>query len=226
MSNSEPVRLRWSVVVPVKAPARAKSRLHPLADGTRQALALAFAADAVAAALRSPLVARVLVVTGDAGAARTLAALGALVVEDRPDEGIDAAVLLGARAVRADGRLPVAAMTGDLPALRPDDLTTALLAAAAHPAAVVADAAGTGTTLLTARHGLLRPHFGVGSAAAHTAAGAVPLAPDTVPVPTLRRDVDTPADLAAAVHLGTGPRTSALLAAMGEDLPDASGAGS
>jgi 2-phospho-L-lactate guanylyltransferase len=210
-------------VVPVKAPARAKSRLHPLADATREALALAFAADAVAAALRSPLVARVLVVTTDAGAARTLAALGAVPVEDRPDEGIDAAVLLGARAVRAAGRLPVAAMTGDLPALRTDDLTAALVAAAAHPAAVVADAAGTGTTLLTARTGRLRPHFGVGSAAAHVASGAVLLGPDTLPVPSLRRDVDTPVDLAAAVHLGTGPRTTALLAALDEDLPHAAG---
>ncbi|MGN6331074.1 MAG: 2-phospho-L-lactate guanylyltransferase [Motilibacteraceae bacterium] len=218
--------MRWSLVVPVKAPARAKSRLHPLADATREALALAFVADAVAAALRSPLVARVLVVTTDTGAARTLAALGAVPVEDRPDEGIDAAVLVGARAVRAQGDLPVAAMAGDLPALRTDDLTAALLQAAAHPAAVVADAAGTGTTLLTARHGRLRPHFGIGSAAAHAAAGAVLLGPDALPVPTLRRDVDTPADLAAAVHLGTGPRTTALLAALDEDLPDAAGAGS
>lgn len=31
--------------------------------------------------------------------------------------------------------------------------------------------------------------------------------------PTLRRDVDTAADLAAAARLGLGPRTAALLAA-------------
>ncbi|MGN6246692.1 MAG: 2-phospho-L-lactate guanylyltransferase [Motilibacteraceae bacterium] len=226
MTNHEPARPRWSVVVPVKAPARAKSRLHPLADATREALALAFAADAVAAALRSPLVARVLVVTTDAAAARDRAGLGAVPVEDRPDEGIDAAVLEGARVARATGSLPVAAMAGDLPALRTEDLTAALLLAATHPAAVVADAAGTGTTLLTARDGWLTPHFGVGSAAAHVEAGAVLLGPDTLPVPSLRRDVDTPADLAAAVHLGTGPRTTALLAALDEDLADAAGAGS
>lgn len=226
MTHHEPAHHRWSVVVPVKAPARAKTRLHPLADATREALALAFAADAVAAALRSPLVARVLVVTSDAEAARALATLGAVPVEDRPDRGIDAAVLEGARVARDGGALAVAAMAGDLPALRTEDLTAALLEAAAHRSAVVADAAGTGTTLLAAREGRLRPHFGVGSAAAHVASGAVLLGPDTLPAPSLRRDVDTPADLAAAVHLGTGPRTTALLAALDADLPDAAGAGS
>ncbi len=71
------------------------------------------------------------------------------------------------------------------------------------------DAAGTGTVLLTAGPGVpLDPHFGIGSAAAHAASGAVELSGDW---PGLRHDVDTAADLSAALALGTGPHTSALL---------------
>ena len=62
----------------------------------------------------------------------------------------------------ADG---VAALVGDLPAVRPDELAATLAAAAALPAGYVPDAEGTGTTLLTARPGTslaarVRPGFG------------------------------------------------------------------
>ncbi|MCA1825223.1 MAG: 2-phospho-L-lactate guanylyltransferase, partial [Frankia sp.] len=76
--------------------------------------------------------------------------------------------------------------------------------------ALVSDTSATGTTVLTARSGVeLDPQFGPGSHDAHVAAGAVALAVD---VPGLRRDVDTAADLAAAVALGVGPATRAALA--------------
>ncbi|MEV6813934.1 2-phospho-L-lactate guanylyltransferase, partial [Micromonospora sp. NPDC051296] len=72
----------------------------------------------------------------------------------------------------------------------------------------VADAPGTGTVLLAAPPGVpLDPRFGPDSAAAHLASGAHPLAGDW---PSLRRDVDTAGDLAAALRLGLGPRTAAL----------------
>ncbi|PWR10558.1 2-phospho-L-lactate guanylyltransferase, partial [Micromonospora acroterricola] len=75
----------------------------------------------------------------------------------------------------------------------------------------VPDAPGGGTVLLAAPPGVpLDPRFGVGSAAAHAASGALPLTGDW---PSLRRDVDTAADLTAAARLGLGPRTAALLAA-------------
>ncbi|RAO62052.1 2-phospho-L-lactate guanylyltransferase [Micromonospora saelicesensis] len=56
----------------------------------------------------------------------------------------------------------------------------------------------------------LAPRFGVGPAAAHAASWALPLDGDC---PSLRRDVDTAADLAPAARLGLGPRTAALVAA-------------
>ncbi|MEU5144841.1 2-phospho-L-lactate guanylyltransferase, partial [Streptomyces sp. NPDC021139] len=69
--------MQWTLVVPVKPLARAKSRLADTADdGVRPGLALAFAQDTVAAALACPAVADVAVVTDDARAGRELAALG------------------------------------------------------------------------------------------------------------------------------------------------------
>ena len=63
--------LSWSLVVPVKVLARAKTRLAALAGPDRPALALAMAADTVAAALGCPEVGRVVVVTGDPQAAES-----------------------------------------------------------------------------------------------------------------------------------------------------------
>lgn len=206
--------MRWSVVVPVKRLDVAKSRLYapgrPRPD--HEALALALATDTVAAALAAGPVGRVVVVTDDPGAARTVRALGAAVVADEPDAGLNAALAYGAAQalVRspADG---VAVLSADLPALRPAELAAALAGAAAHPRSYVADAAGSGTTLLAALPGTdLDPRFGSGSAGAHAASGAVAL---TGGWPSLRRDVDTPADLAAAALLGLGPSTTAWTAA-------------
>ncbi|HZK59205.1 MAG TPA: 2-phospho-L-lactate guanylyltransferase, partial [Cryobacterium sp.] len=72
------------------------------------------------------------------------------------------------------------------------------------------DEEGAGTTALLARAGVpLTPRFGLGSRAAHEAAGHVPLV--FPPASSIRRDVDTVDDLAEALHLGVGPFTSALV---------------
>src|SRR6185437_2843963 len=87
----------WSVLIPVKVLAEAKSRLASLAgltDPRRAELALALASDTVTAVLGSDAVARVVVITDDQAAAMALAALGALIVPDEP------------RAGRARGRPP------------------------------------------------------------------------------------------------------------------------
>jgi 2-phospho-L-lactate guanylyltransferase len=72
--------------------------------------------------------------------------------------------------------------------------------------AFVADASGTGTTLLATAPGRpVEPRYGRASAAAHRAAGAIEL---TGGWPSLRTDVDTAADLRTAAELGLGPATS------------------
>ncbi|MDT0269372.1 2-phospho-L-lactate guanylyltransferase [Streptomyces sp. DSM 44915] len=198
----------WALVVPLKPLRAAKSRLAgAVGDADRRALALAFAEDTVAAALRCPAVRDVVVVTSDPEATRALTALGAGVVPDRPDAGLNAALAHGAATL--PGRA-VAAMNADLPALRPAELGRVLALAAERPRAFLPDAAGVGTTLLAARAGVpLAPAFGGPSRARHRDSGAVELSPPGVA--SVRRDVDTVADLAVARTLGVGPRTAALL---------------
>ena len=202
----------WSVVIPAKRLAVAKTRLRPLTavlgDGSPEghdALVLALLADTVAAAVACPVVAEVVVVTDDPAATDVVRGLGARTVADLPDRGLNPALEHGARSAAGPA---VAALSSDLPALRPDELAAALVAAAGFPRAFVADAQGTGTTLLTAVGTGLDPQFGPASADAHRARGAVPLAGDW---PGLLRDVDTDADLRTALALGAGPHTTALL---------------
>jgi 2-phospho-L-lactate guanylyltransferase len=145
-------------------------------------------------------------------AASALRTLGALVVPDEPRDGLNAALRHGAALAAA--RWPgsgTAALSADLPALRPAELGQALNAAAAWPTAFVADAAGDGTTLYTAAPGApFRPAFGLASRTRHAAGGAAELRLQDIP--GLRRDVDTPADLRGAAALGLGPHTAPLAA--------------
>ncbi|MEU6537610.1 2-phospho-L-lactate guanylyltransferase [Streptomyces sp. NPDC047000] len=203
--------MQWTLVVPLKALARAKSRLaDTVGDGVRPGLALAFAQDTVAAALACPAVRDVVVVTDDARAGRELTALGAAVVADEPGGGLNTALTHAAAAVRAARpESALAALNADLPALRPVELARVLEAAAQFPRAFLADAAGIGTTLLTAAPGReLRPAFGADSRALHSASGAVELR--LAAVESVRQDVDTGDDLRAALALGLGPRTAAV----------------
>ncbi len=204
--------LTWSVVIPVKVLAQAKSRLATLGGERRAELALAMAADTVTAVLAADQVARVIVITDDQVAGDALASLGATVVPDEPGEGLNAALRHGAAVAAAHWpRAGVAALSADLPALRPAEIGRALTAAATWPNAFVADAPGDGTTLYTAAPGAaFSPEYGIASRARHAAAGARELEPDSIP--GLRRDVDTPEDLCAAAAIGLGPNTAAVAA--------------
>ena len=186
----------WTVVVPVKGTTSAKSRL-----GATPELALAIALDTVAAAV---VTSAVLVVTAPSIASR-FEEIGARVVPD-PNSGLLGAISEG---IRAAGDGAVAVLLGDVPALRPAELVSALELAAQHPLAFVADADNDGTVLVTAlRAADHRPAFGAHSRAAHLAAGYVEL---DIPLDSgLRRDVDT-AEQLAVLGDRVGPRTRALL---------------
>jgi 2-phospho-L-lactate guanylyltransferase len=211
----------WCLVVPVKRLAVAKTRLATTAGPLRRELALAFAVDTVAAALRCPDVAAVVVVTDEPDAARLLAEAGALVVPDEPDDGLNPALLHGAAAAAAaHPGCAVGALSGDLPALRPHELAIALRAATDDVPRFVRDAEGSGTTLLLARRpDTFAPAFGPGSAAAHEGLGARELRGTDLDgtdldgdLASLRRDVDTADDLRAATALGLGPATTRVVA--------------
>lgn len=200
----------WGVVVPVKRLDVAKSRLAAYGDEARRELALAFAADVVAAALACAAVVEVLVVTDDARAADLLVGLGARVAPDSPDAGLNPALSHGADLLRERRpHLGVVTVSADLPAVQPGELAAALQAVPRAGRAFVADSSGTGTTLLAAAgRACLLPSYGAGSAARHRASGALQL----TGTPGLRRDVDTPDDLRDALALGVGRRTGELAA--------------
>nr|WP_323451035.1 2-phospho-L-lactate guanylyltransferase [Streptomyces sp. YSPA8] len=209
-SKAAPAAL-WSLVIPLKPLVLAKTRLAPAAgEALRPRLALAFALDTVAAALACTAVRDVVVVTDDGTAGGALTALGARIVPDTPAAGLNAALAHGVRTVRrARPDAAVAALNADLPALRPRELARVLEYASGFPRAFLADAAGTGTTLLSAASGVeLRPGFGGPSRKRHSASGAVEILLDGVD--SVRQDVDTGGDLRAALALGAGPCTAAL----------------
>lgn len=189
-------RMMWTVIVPVKPPEIGKSRLA--AD---PGLAAAIALDTIDAALAASRVARVLVVTSDAG----MGTDAEIVLETAPS-GLGPAIAAGLHVAGDD--VPRAVLLGDLPSLRPADLDEALRRAGAVPSAFVADREGTGTTLVTAAAGVqLRHAFGPDSAARHR---GLALAELTLPADsTVPFDVDTRAHLAATP--GLGPRTRAAL---------------
>jgi 2-phospho-L-lactate guanylyltransferase len=208
----------WTAVIPVKRLDAAKTRLRgAVPDARHQDLALAMVRDTVAAVLACAEVADLIVVTDDPAATRAVSALGAHPVPDRPRDGLNAAMRFGADTVAGLGAHR-AVLAGDLPALRAEQLGSALKLA--EHRSYVPDADGSGTVLLAAPPGVpLDPHFGAGSAAAHAASGAIPLTGDW---PGLRQDVDTAADLDTVLALGAGAYTCALL----RDLGRTAGCGS
>jgi 2-phospho-L-lactate/phosphoenolpyruvate guanylyltransferase len=204
----------WTIIIPVKNTRVAKTRLTGFSPPVRSALALAFVLDSATAALSCRDVGEVLAVTNDEDAAVALTRIGVRVLPDAPDAGLNAAVEYGVSTIRhKDPQACVAAMLGDLPALQGQTLEAAFAAAVAHPRWLVADADGTGTTLLAASDGAaLGASFGARSREAHRRSGAIDLvAPD---LPRLRRDVDTEQHLLEAVALGVGAHTSTALAAL------------
>lgn len=206
-----PVMPEWSVIVPVKRPELAKTRLADAVGELRPSMARAFAADTVAATLACQLVRSVVVVTDDDEAAAEATLLGADVIADAPDSGLNAALRHGAtHARRFDPAAPVASLAADLPAVRTDELHRVLAAAAWHATSFLADAAGIGTTVYASNGSApFNPQFGGRSRATHRTAGAIEL--DLPDVPSVRRDIDTAVDLWDAMRIGLGPRTESVI---------------
>jgi 2-phospho-L-lactate guanylyltransferase len=240
--RKEPLSEGWVAIVPVKNPARAKSRLvggrantgGGASEVERAGLAQAFAQDVLAALKGAPSVRRVVVITESRETSRLAEALGCESLGDTTGS-LNGAIRFAAEGM--GGESPICIWVSDLPCLRPNDVETVLVQAAAvfasgqvqggrvqmrrdrgrgrvrgrergQTQAFVADDKSVGTTALLARAPkYLTPRFGLDSASAHAAAGATPL-PGT---PRARLDVDTQDDLRRAIALGVGPATQRAL---------------
>ena len=174
-------RFSWTVLLPVKVLARAKSRLAVLAGDRRRELALALASDTVTAVLGCPEVARVVVVTSDPVAGPLLAGLGAIVVADEPADRSD-------RPDRSDRLGTPGTLDGAGPAPLLGDLGVQdlLNAALRHGAAVAARRwPGTGLAALTADLPAMSPaELATALRAAGSAPGAAAFVPDAAGVGT------------------------------------------
>jgi len=200
---------RWRVIVPVKGRLAAKTRLHPPDGVARADLAHAFALDTITAVLTSVRPAQLVVVTSDKLTATFVRDQGGTVIADHGN-GLNPAIRQGIRYVEVGlgPPGPTAILLGDLPTLRPEDLVDALSACGVHERAMVPDADGTGTVLLSAlRPKDLHPRFGPSSADQHQQE-CVRLDLD---LPALRTDVDDDEGLRRAVEIGVGKHTAAVL---------------
>jgi 2-phospho-L-lactate/phosphoenolpyruvate guanylyltransferase len=199
----------YVVLLPVKPPARGKSRLE-VDPARRRLLAAAFALDTARACLAAEHVVAVLAVTDDARFADDLRAAGCETIPDGVARDLNECLrLAAAEALRRWPRTRPVAVCADLPALDSGDLDTALLVAGnAESPAFVADRSGTGTTLYTAPCQTFQPRFGPGSRRAHLDAGSREIEGD---LSSLRHDVDDAEALADAAELGVGAHTRLVL---------------
>ena len=201
-----------AAVIALKPMEHAKSRLA-IPDPLRRRLAWTMALDTLSALCRA--LPHVLVVSNQPALEARLrrAGLAMEVISESGHIGMNSALSRGALSLRAQGYTSVLAAVGDLPALRPESVAQILAVSRSHRRSFVADASGIGTTMLVAHDAELTPQFQGRSAAAHHASGAVSLTEEAIgsPVADARRDVDTEADLAAAIALGVGAATSALI---------------
>lgn len=189
-------RGEWTIVVPLKPATAGKSRLGAPEPVVRAVGVATVRAAAIAAGVRE-----VVVVTADPVTAADLDGMPRVrVVREVAPRGLRAAIASGLATIPTG--IARATLLGDLPALDPADLARSLADAGRHPRAFVADAAGTGTTLVTARAGVAwRAAFGRGSASRHRALGL-----HRLPVPrrsSLRHDVDTPDQLTRSIAART-----------------------
>ena len=201
-----------AAVIAIKPIEHAKSRLA-VPDPLRRRLAWTMALDTLSALSRA--LPHVLVVSDQPALEARLrrAGLAVEVISESGHVGINSALTRGALRLHAQGFTSILACVGDLPALRPESVARVIDASRSHPRSFVADASGVGTTMLVAHDVDLAPQFQGRSAAAHHASGAMGLGAEAIgsPVADARCDVDTEADLAAAIGLGVGLATSALI---------------
>ncbi len=191
-------------VLPIKSFDEAKQRLaQELDPRPRRALAESMFSDALVALRRAKRVDRVLVVSADHGAQRIAGGYGAMVLDGADHGHNDAAQRGVARAIEL-GAKRVLLVPGDCPVVDPAELDELIdRPAADRSALIVPDRHGTGTNaLVLTPPDALAPSFGPDSHARHTRhAVTAGVEAETVVVPSLALDIDTPEDLAAVEEL-------------------------
>jgi 2-phospho-L-lactate guanylyltransferase len=187
-------------ILPIKSFEHAKQRLGEGLEPTpRRALVEAMFSDVLVALRRAKLVDQVLVVTSHHGAERIAGGYDALVLED-DEQGHNEAARQGVQHALTLGARRVLLVPGDCPLLLPSEVDALISRPVGDRSVVIVpDRHGSGTNaLLLTPPDAMSPSFGPGSRTRHESdARAAGLEPETVEVPSLGVDVDTPADLTA-----------------------------
>jgi len=187
-------------ILPIKTFDAAKQRLaEELDPSPRRALVEAMFSDVLVALRRAKLVDQMLVVSKDHGAQRIAGGYGAMVADDE-DDGHNAAAARGIARALELGMDRALLIPGDCPVLDPTEIDDLIARSVQSPSVlIVPDRHGTGTNaLLLTPPDAMAPSFGPGSHDRHTRnAAAAGVTAETVKVPSLALDIDTPEDLAA-----------------------------
>lgn len=207
----------WTVVVPQKDLRLAKSRMA-LGEEDRRDIVVAMFVDTLDAIAACDLVDQVIVVCDSADDALALRRPGVIIQVNDASDGLNASIEKGASLARE--LLPetlLAVLPTDLPGIRPEELFRALALAADHDRAFIADAAGSGTTLLTAGTGFeLRPAYGPSSRARHTLIGCAEIGRNN-DLESLRDDVDDIEALRRVIASDRARQTRRTIAALRGD---------
>ena len=188
----------WAVV-PVKLFARTKQRLLPLlARHECAALARAMLEDVLFALTRTPALAGVMVVTGDAQAAAMAHAAGALVLADTEHAGTTAAVTKAAQYLAGMSREGMLVVPADVPLITPAEIGMILAAHRAAPSITLVPAASDGGTnaLACSPPGAVPLRFGEDSFQLHREAALDHgIEPEILRLEGIGHDIDRPGDL-------------------------------
>ena len=191
--------MRTLAILPIKNLDQAKQRLSPeLGPTPRRALVEAMFSDTLVALRRAKALPDVLVISSDSRAQRIAEGYGATVLADAGTGHSDAA-LIGLRRAGELGADRALLLPADCPLIDPGELDQ--LAQWPTPercVLVVPDRHGLGTNaLLLHPPDAMAPSFGEGSHARHLGnARAAGIHAETVQMPSLALDLDTPDDLA------------------------------
>lgn len=196
--------MRTLAILALKNLDQAKQRLAAELDPPpRRALVEAMFSDTLVALRRATALPDVVVVSSDTRVQRIAEGYGASVIKDTGSGHSDAALCGVQRAVAHDYERALL-LPGDCPLIEPaelDDLATR--PAPDRCVLVIPDRHGTGTNaLLLGPPDVMAPSFGEGSHARHLGnARAAGIYAETVDLPSLALDVDTPDDLQAAEQM-------------------------
>ncbi len=188
----------WAMI-PMKPLAQAKTRLSAvLTDAERAELARAMLRQVLRVAVSHRCLYGTLIVSRDPEVLAMAQAMGAEALREPPHSDLNAALLVGAKALQERGAELALALPGDLPFITERDVTALLDHAGAARLAIAPDAERSGTNALLAPLPLpFQPQYGVQSFYRHVQrAREAGLLPRIVESETLALDVDTPNDLA------------------------------